>query len=65
MSDDGYVVTYNVTLYSRDGDLKEDTVLPFVPFTGMLIEPDWSSEYLTVQAVLYNRHDRCFEAYLV
>lgn len=64
MSDDGYVVTHNVTLISRDGDLKEDTVLPFVPFPGLLIEPAWSSEYRVVDEVFWNRTDRCFEVYL-
>lgn len=55
---------YRVTLCNRDGDVKADTTLPFVPFVGLQIVPPWSTEYMEAQEVLWDTEAGAFEVYL-
>ena len=55
---------YAVTLFNRNGDLKANITLPFVPFVGLFINPPWSCEYLPVTEVFFDIEASAFDVYL-
>jgi hypothetical protein len=55
---------YRVTQHCTGLDVKADTTLPFAPFVGLQIVPPWSTEYMSVEEVLWDAEAGAFEIYL-